>query len=174
MRTRAQKEVELQSLRDSLGSANSVLLADYRGLSVADANELRARLREAGGLEYRVAKNTLLRLACEGTPVEAIRPLLSGPTALAVALEEPSALARVLVDYSKDNERFEIKGGIVEGEIVDLDVIRRLAALPTRDELRGQLAGALQAPMGKLAGTLHSLLGHVRNALEQRQRALET
>jgi large subunit ribosomal protein L10 len=80
----------------------------------------------------------------------------------------------VLVDFAKENEKFEIKGGVVEGEVVDLDTIRQLASLPGKQELRAMVAGTLQAPLRNLAGTLQALLGHLRGALEARQHQLET
>ncbi len=175
MRTREQKQSEVDALREKITSANSVVLADYRGLTVSDANDLRGRLRKAGdgGIEYRIAKNTLLKLAVAETDAAKLGPMLVGPTALALAYDEPASLARVLVDYAKENDKFEIKGGVVEGELVDLAFIRQLAALPSKDELRAKLMGTLLAPTQKLAGTLHALLGHLRGALEQRQRQLE-
>lgn len=176
MLTREQKSVEVGRLQEQIDRATAILIVDYRGLSVADANALRARLREAGdgGIAYRVTKNTLLRRAVAGTPVEPLRCYLTGPTAVATAREEPAALAKVLVDYAKENDRFEIKGGIIDGELVDLEAIRRVAALPSKQELRGMLAGTLQAPLRNLAGTLHALLGNLRNALERRAEQLET
>ena len=152
------------------------MLADYRGLTVVQANELRVLLRKAGEgqIEYRVAKNTLLRRAVEGTNAEGLTAHLTGPTAVALSYDEPGALAKSLVDFQKDNEIFEIKGGWVEGEVVSLDEIRALANLPTKEELRGMLAGTVQAPLRNLAGALHSLLGSVRGVLEQRQKQLES
>lgn len=177
MLTRSQKQEQVDLLKDRVARANSMLALDYRGLSVDETNDLRARLREAAGgrerVEYRVAKNTLLRRATSGTPLEPLGAYLTGPTAVAIAFEEPSAVAKALVDFAKGNEKLEIKGGVVEGEVVDLDQIRALAALPSKFELQGMLAGTIQAPMRNLAGTLHALLGHVRNALEQRQEQLE-
>lgn len=175
MLTRAKKEEQVANLKSLLEGANTLLAVDYRGLTVSDKNDLRARLRQIGDakLKYQVAKNTLLRRAIDGTDAAGLEGFLSGPTALAIAYDEPSALAKALVGYAKDNEKFEIKGGVVEGEVVDLDTIRRLAALPSKLELQGMLAGTLQAPLRNLAGTLQSLLGHVRNALEQRQAQLE-
>jgi large subunit ribosomal protein L10 len=176
MRTRAEKEAEIANLRDRISRANALILADYRGLSVADANDLRGRLRAAGeaAIEYRVTKNTLLRIAVSGTPAQGITALLEGPSAIALAYDEPAALAKTLVDYAKDNEKFEIKGGLIEGEVVELAGIRALAALPGTDELRAMLMATLLAPMQNLASTLHALLGNLRNALEQRQRQLES
>ena len=175
MFTRAQKEAKVADLKSLIEGANTLLAIDYRGLTVSDKNDLRARLREAGEspVKYQVAKNTLLRRAIDGTDAAGLGNFLTGPTALAISYDEPSALARALVGYAKDNENFEIKGGVVDGEVVDLDTIRKLAALPSKFELQGMLAGTLQAPLRNLAGTLYSLLGHMRNALEQRQAQLE-
>jgi large subunit ribosomal protein L10 len=176
MRTRTEKEAEIGELRDRISRANALILADYRGLTVKDANELRGRIRVAGDAdhEYRVAKNTLLRIALSGTQAQGIEPLLEGPSALALAFEEPLALAKILVDYAKENERFEIKGGFIDGEVVDLAAIRALAALPGKDELRARLMATLRAPMQNLSSTLYALLGNVRNGLEQRLTQLES
>jgi large subunit ribosomal protein L10 len=170
MRTREHKESQVELLRGHAARATTIFVADYRGLSVADSSELRARLRREGGdrIDYRVAKNTLVRRAVAGTRAQPLERFLEGPTALAFAFDEPTALARVLVGYARQNEKFEIKGGVVEGELVDLAAIRALAALPGRDELRAKLMAGLLAPMSNLAGTLQALLGNLRNALEQR------
>ena len=176
MRTRVEKEAEVTELRERASRANALILADYRGLTVSDANDLRGRLRALGegNIEYRITKNTLLRIALSGTDLQGIEPLLVGPTAVALAFDEPWALAKALVDYAKENEKFEIKGGFIDGEVVDLAEVRALAALPGKDELRSQLMSAIQAPMQNLASTLYALLGNVRNALEQRQNQLES
>ena len=175
MRTRQQKEAEVANLKEVLGRASALLLVDYRGLTVENANDLRGRLRGVGEgvVEYRVAKNNLVKRAIEGTDAASLDGLLVGPTALAIAFDESSAVAKALVDYAKENELLELKGGVIDGERLDVAAIQALAALPTKDELRGMLAGTLQAPLRNLAGTLHALLGHVRNALEQRQTQLE-
>ncbi len=175
MLTRQQKEAEVASLKKVVEGANALLLVNYRGLTVADANELRGRLRQVGegSVQYRVATNNLVRRAIEGTDVAEVETYLSGPTALAIAYDEPAALAKTLIDYAKDHEALEVKGGWVEGELVDLAAIKQLASFPSREELRGMLAGTLQAPLRNLAGTLQALLGHVRNALEQRAAQLE-
>jgi large subunit ribosomal protein L10 len=176
MRTRVEKETEVTELRERAARANALILADYRGLTVSDANDLRGRLRAIGegNIEYRVTKNTLLRIALSGTDLQGIEPLLAGPTAVALAFDEPSVLAKALVDYAKENEKFEIKGGFIDGEVVDLAEVRALAALPGKDELRSQLMSAIQAPMQNLTSTLYALLGNMRNALEQRQNQLES
>jgi large subunit ribosomal protein L10 len=176
MLTRQQKSEQVEALRAKVANANSLVAVDFRGMTVDDANALRAKLREAGGnqIEYRVAKNTLLKIATRGTPHEPLARHLEGPTAVAIAFEEPSAMAKVLVAFAKDNQKFKIKGGVVEGELVDPAGVASLALLPSKLELRGMLAGTLQSPLRNLAGTLQSLLGHLRNALEQRQQKLES
>ena len=175
MLTRQQKHEEVDALKAKLAQASSLVAVDFRGMTVDDANALRGKLRQAGGknIEYRVAKNTLLRIATHGTPLEKIDRHLSGPTAIAIAYDEPAAMAKVLVAFAKENEKFKIKGGVVDGEAADLAAITALSTLPGKRELRGMLAGTLQAPLRNLAGTLQSLLGHLRNALEQRQQKLE-
>jgi large subunit ribosomal protein L10 len=174
MLSRQQKEEQVSALREKLSAANTLVAIDYRGLTVGAANDLRGRLRGAESeIDYRVAKNTIIRRAVEGTDAAGLVEHLTGPTALAIGYDEPSVVARALFDYAKENESFEIKGGVVEGEVVDSEVLERLAKLPTKQELRGMLAGTLQAPLRNLAGTLNALLGHLRNALEQRQSQLE-
>jgi large subunit ribosomal protein L10 len=176
MLTRPQKQAEVESLREKLGRASSLLAVDYRGLTVAQSQELRRRLRLAaeGRAEYRVAKNTVLRRAVQDGPWRGVDGLLRGPTAIAIAFDDASAVAKALCDFAKEHEKLQIKGGVVEGQRVDPAQIQRLAALPSRQELRAQLAATLQAPLRSLAGTLMALLGNLRNALEQRQRQLET
>ena len=175
MLNREQKSNQVENLKAAAENANALLVVDYRGVTVPDANAIRAKLREADGeYSYQVAKNTLAKRAFEGTQFAVGEELLSGPTAIAFCYDEVSVLAKALVDYSKDNEKFEIKGGVVDGEIVDIKTIQALAAVPTKPELRGMLAGTLQAPLRNLAGTMYSLLGHLRNALEQRQTQLDS
>lgn len=175
MLTRQQKTVQVEALRAKVASANSLVAVDFRGMTVDDANTLRAKLRAAGGkqVEYRVAKNTLLKIATRGTPHEPIAKHLEGPTAIAIAFDEPSVMAKVLIAYAKENAKFRIKGGVIEGDLVDLAGVAALALLPGKLELRAMLAGTLQSPLRNLAGTLQSLLGNLRNALEQRQQKLE-
>ncbi len=175
MLSRAQKEEQVEDLRQRLERASSVLAVDYRGLTVDEMSDLRGKLRASGEgqVEYRVAKNTLLRLAVRETASAGLERFLSGPTAVAITFDEAASLAKTLVDFAKGNEKLEIKGGVVDGEVIDLVGIEALSRLPGKHELRGMLAGTLQAPMRNLAGTLHALLGHVRNALEQRQEQLE-
>lgn len=174
MLTRTQKETAVGELRERFAKASSVFVADYRGLSVDAVNQLRGRLRDAEDeYDYRVAKNTLLKRAVEGSDAAALAEYFSGPTAVAFSYGEPVGLAKVLVAYAKDNEAFELKGGLLEGRAVDQGEIATLATLPTLQELRGQLVGLFQAPARKILGVLQAPAGQLARVVEARRGQLE-
>lgn len=131
------------------GSACTVI-TDYRGLSVADVTELRKQLREAG-IEYQVLKNTLCRRATAEAELTDLDVHLAGPTAIAFSKEDPVTPAKILNDFAKKNEHLKIKGGIVEGKIVDYSQIKALAELPSREGLLSMLLSVLQAPVRNFA-----------------------
>lgn len=172
MLSRAQKEDQVADLRGRFEKATSVIVADYRGIDVQAVNELRGKLRE-NEYEYRVAKNTLLRIASEGTGVETIKEKFTGPTAVAISYGDPAALAKTLVDYAKDHEAFEITGGMVDGKSLDVGEIGTLATLPSLDSLRGKLIGLLQAPATKIAGVLQAPAGQLARLAAARKDQLE-
>jgi large subunit ribosomal protein L10 len=176
MLSRAQKEEQVADLRDRFGRATSVFVADYRGLSVDSTNELRSKLRsgDAGGpVEYRVSKNAVLRRAVADSPVEVLTDRFNGPTAVAISYGDPAALAKVLVNYSKEHEVFELKGAFLDGRCLEEHEIATLATLPSLDEVRGQLIGLLQAPAGKLARLLKEPGGQLARLVDARRNALE-
>jgi large subunit ribosomal protein L10 len=154
--TRAQKEEQIADLKEKFSRAICVYLADFRGIDVKAANELRARLRSEGGgdYEYRVAKNTVLRFAAGDTVVEGIAEHFQGPTAIAISYGDPVGLARVLTNFAKDHELFTLKAGVLEGNVVDAAEIVKIATLPSLDHLRSMLIGLIQAPATKLARLL--------------------
>jgi large subunit ribosomal protein L10 len=173
--TRAQKQSEVAELQDRFRRASSVFVAEYRGLSVAAVDRLRARLRTEGqgAFEYRVAKNTLVRLAAAGSAGEALVPHLRGPTALAFSFGDPARLAKVLVDYARDHEPFALRGGVVEGRALEAAEVATLATLPSLDELRARLVGLLQAPATKLAVVLAAPGAQLARLVAARQAKLE-
>ena len=156
MLTRAQKEDQVVELKEKFGRATCVYLADYCGIDVQAANQLRRRIRGEGQgeFEYRVAKNTVLRRACADSDVAGIAEHFAGPTALAISFGDPLGLARILVDFAKDHETFELKGGLLEGKPVDEGQIAQLATLPSLEVLRAGIVGLVQAPATKLARLL--------------------
>lgn len=153
MLTRSQKEEQVAALKEKLGRATSLYVADYRGIDVESANRLRRRVRAEGegAYEYRVLKNSVLRRAVEGSPFAGVSDAFAGPTAVALSFGDPVGLAKILDDFAKDHEQFELKGGVVDGATLGREQIATLATLPSLDELRGRLVGLLQAPAAKLA-----------------------
>ena len=175
MLTRSQKEVEVAELHDRFTRASSVFVAEYRGLNVASVDALRAKMRAVGGadFEYRVAKNTLLRRAAEGSSGASLVPHFSGPTAVAFSFGDPAKLAKMLVDYAKDKEPFQLRAAVVDGQPLDLADIAVLATLPSLDELRGKLIGLLQAPAGQLARLLAAPGAQIARVVGAHQRQME-
>jgi large subunit ribosomal protein L10 len=147
------KEALVAEFAEKLKQVKAAFLADYRGLDVDQANDLRNKLREAG-VEYRVVKNTLLRLAARDTDAVCLDEYLSGPTAIAMATEDPVAPAKALVEFSKKHEVFELKAGMLDGKLLVLDEIRALAELPSREELLAKMLGSMSAPATNFVGVL--------------------
>ncbi len=152
MLTRTQKEEQVAELNEKFSRAKSVYVADYRGLDVAAADDLRKRIRRegAGDFEYRVAKNAVLRRAAADLDVAGLASHFEGPSAVAISFSDPVGLAKILSDFAKDHEVFELKGGLVDGEVIDTAQIAALAKLPSMDALRGMIIGLLQASATKL------------------------
>jgi large subunit ribosomal protein L10 len=150
--TRTQKEEQVAELNEKFSRAKSVYVADYRGLDVAAADNLRQRIRKggAGDFEYRVAKNSVLRRASADLDVAGLAEHFEGPTAVAISFGDPVGLAKILSDFAKDHEVFELRGGVVDGEVIDTAQIAALAKLPSMDALRGTIVGLLLAPATKL------------------------
>lgn len=174
MLTRQQKEEQVAELRDKFERATSVFVADYRGLGVSQLEALRGGLRkmEASESEFRVTKNSVLRLASEGGPAEGLKEHFKGTTSIAMSFGDPVALAKTLVDYAKDNEAFELRSGVLDGEVLEPSDISKLATLPSLDELRGKIVGLLQAPAGKLARLLNEPAGQMARIVAAREKAL--
>ena len=147
---RSQKEALVASLKQTFGEGTLVVVTQQTGMTVAEASDLRFKMREAGA-SYKVTKNRLTKLALEGTKFEALQPMFTGPTAIAYS-DDPVAAAKVCVEFAKENEKLIVIGGALESQMLDKSGIEALAKLPSLDELRGKLIGILQAPATKLAG----------------------
>ena len=150
------KKPIVDEISASIKDAQSVVLVDYRGLTVEQDTALRKQLREAG-VTYKVYKNTMIRFAAKGTEFEALEPHLEGPTALAVSKEDATAPARVLAEFAKKADKLELKGGVVEGNAYDAKALESIAAIPSRDELISKLLGSLQSPITNLARVLNQI-----------------
>lgn len=145
-----EKQEAVAVIASKLTSSPTTVVADYRGLNVAQVTELRKQLREAG-VEFQVLKNSLVRRATEGTELTALNDILTGPTAVAFSGEDAVAPAKILNDFAKKNDALKLKGGVVEGKVVGMDQIKALAELPSREGLLSMLLSVLQAPMRNFA-----------------------
>ena len=169
-----QKAEVVEQIAAQLGDSTAVYAVDYRGLTVTQAAELRRSLRETD-TSFRVVKNTLTLRAADKAGAEPIKPLVEeGPTALAFVSGDPALAAKTLDTFARQSE-IELKGGMLEGQPLDLDQLRRLARLPGRDQLNAQLAGVVASPLTTLVRGLGSLLSGLAIALGQvqQQRAAE-
>ena len=151
---RAQKKDLVSALHGTFNDANLVVVTQQSGLTVAEVTQLRRKMREAGA-GYKVTQNRLTRLALEGTKFEALQPMFTGPTAIAVS-EDPVAAAKVCVEFANSNKKLTIVGGALGEKPLDSQAVTELAKLPSLDELRGKLIGVLQAPATKLAGVVQA------------------
>jgi len=147
------KQALVAEFAEKLKTAKAAFLADYRGLSVEQANDLRRKLR-AVDVEYRVVKNTLLRLAAKDTGAECLDEYLNGPTAIALVTDDPVAPAKALTEFAKANNRFELKAGALDGKLLSVDDIKALADLPSREQLLAKLLGSMSAPATNFVGVL--------------------
>lgn len=163
---REQKAAAVQAIVDQLESADAVFAVDYRGISVTQAAELRARLRDADAT-FRVVKNSLTERAADQAGAESLRALLEGPTALTFVRGDAATAAKALADFARVQTALEFKGGIMGGEDLSADQIRAIARLPARDVLYGQLVGTVAAPITGLARGLNGLLSGLAVALGQ-------
>jgi len=151
---RAAKEAVVNEIKEKLKRATAAVLTDYRGLKVHELAELRRELR-AQGVEYTVYKNTLARRAAAGSELGALDEYLQGPTAIAFGFDDPIAAARLVSSFAKTHAQLSVKGGLLEGRVIDAAAIRSLALLPSREVLLAKLAGTLQAPITGLATVLN-------------------
>lgn len=150
------KQAKVQEIKERLEKSQAVILADYHGLTVEEDTELRKKLREVG-VEYKVFKNTLSILALKQLGVEGLEQHLVGPLAMAISYDDPTVPARILNDFAKNHKNLELKAGLVQGEIYDLDKIKQLATIPSREVLLAKLLGSFKAPVSNFAYLLNAI-----------------
>jgi large subunit ribosomal protein L10 len=160
---RTEKQNLVASLKGLFERVNLLVIAQQSGLTVAESTKLRRQMREAGA-SFKVTKNRLARLALEGTKFAELAPLFTGPTAIATS-EDPVAAARIIVDFAKTNEKLVLVGGALDGQMLDVDGVKTLAALPSLDELRAKLVGMVQTPATRIVRTLNAPAGQVARVI---------
>lgn len=170
---KSQKEATVTELREKFKDAEAAILTGYRGLTVAQADKLRRTL-EKEEAAYRVVKNTLARIAVEGTDYEILRDEFTGPTAVAFSSRDPAATAKALADFAKEHPVFEIRSGALSGTLLTAADVQALSKLPSREQLLGQLLSVMAGPMRNLAGVLAGVprnFVQVLNAIQEKKAA---
>jgi large subunit ribosomal protein L10 len=153
-----------ENLKERFSKSKVVIVTDYKGLDVMAINALRRKLREAE-IDYQVAKNTLLIRASEGTDVALIKDYFVGPSAIAISYDDPVAPAKVLTDFAKENQKLEIKAGVMGDTLLDVDAIKSLASLPSREVLLGQVLSAMNGVPTAFVRVLNGVTGNFLNVL---------
>lgn len=160
---RAEKKELIEDVHAKLKAANTLVVTQYRGLTVAEITDLRRKMR-AGGAGFKVSKNRLVKLAAKDTNFEAVSDMLKGPTAVAFSAD-PVAAAKGVVEFAKNNEKLVIIGGMYDGQKLDKKAIEALAKLPSLDELRAKIVGMLKTPATRIACVLQAPGGQVARVI---------
>ena len=160
----SQKKELVERLSKQLADAEISILVDYKGLTVSQVTELRAKLRDAGA-QMEVVKNTLMRLAAKGTGSEVMTDLFKGPNAIIISHEDPVAPAKIIVDFLKDNEKIELKGAALGGKLLSDEEIKQLAKMPSKEELLAKLVCTLNAVPTNLVNVLSGVPRSFLNVL---------
>lgn len=164
---RPEKVAIVEELTQKLSQSQLAVLTDYRGLNVKDITELRRQLREAG-IEYQVVKNTLTTLAAKNLELEELEPYLVGPTAIAFGTEDdPVSPAKILSEFAENHKHLELKAGVLDGKIIDVDELGDLAKLPSQEVLLAMLLSAMQGPIGGFARVLAGPITGFARVLDQ-------
>ena len=150
------KQPIVQKIADEVSNASSVVLVNYRGITVEQDTALRKQLREAG-VTYKVYKNTMMRRAFEGTAFAELDPFLEGTNAIAIGTDDVTAPARIICKFSKDNKILEVKAGVVEGDFYSAEKVNELAAIPSREVLLSRLLGSMQSPIANFARVIKQI-----------------
>ncbi|MCC2224258.1 50S ribosomal protein L10 [Roseburia sp. CLA-AA-H204] len=150
------KQPIVQEISEQIKDAQSVVVVDYRGLTVAEDTQLRKQLREAG-VAYKVYKNTLVNFAIKGTDFESLSDVLEGPNAFAISTTDATAPARVIAKFAKTAPALEIKAGVVEGTFYDADGMKAIATIPSREELLSKFLGSIQSPITNFARVINQI-----------------
>jgi large subunit ribosomal protein L10 len=170
---RREKEQVVADLQRCFSTATAAVLTGYGGLTVAELSALRRELREVAG-EFRVAKNTLVELAIEGTPYLSLKTLLAGQNGLVFGYGDAIGLAKVITRYAREHDKLALKGGVTEGQFFAAQRVETLALLPSRETLRAQLLGMLSRPATQFVNLLNTPAAQLARALDARKTQLST
>ena len=166
------KQPIVAAIAEDVKDAASVVLVDYRGLTVAQDTELRKQLREAG-IIYKVCKNTMMKRAFEGTDFAGLNEYLEGPSAIAICKDDATAPARIICKFAKGAEKLKVKAGVVEGTVYDVAGVQELSKIPSREELLSKFLGSIQSPITNFARVLNQIAEKGGEAAEAPAEAAE-
>ncbi len=170
---RSEKAAKVAEIRELLANAKCAVLVDFCGLSVAQDTALRRKMREAG-VTYRVVKNTLLRIAAQEAGIEGLEQVLEHNTAIAVAKEDPVAVAKIVCDCAKETKILKVKIGLLDGKAISAEEVKALAALPPKEVLIAKVLGSMNAPISGLVNVLQGTIRNVVYALDAVRKAKES
>ncbi len=169
---RIEKEAQVALLQQLFSESAAVIVTDYRGLTVAQDTVLRNKMRDAG-INYQVAKNTLIKIACNNLGQTGLDEYLNGPTAVAFA-QDPAAAAKLMSEFIKETKKTQIKAALLGDKVIDAAGVEALAKLPSREVLLGQVVGAMQAPIAAFAGVCAGMLRQLVTVVDQVREQKET
>ena len=172
MASREEKALMIEELRERLRGTDLVIVTDYRGLTVGQMQTLRRELRAAGG-QFKVAKNTLLRLAAEREDQAELSPLIDGPTGIAFADGDMVTVAKALTAFAKSADALEVRGALMNGQAISAAEVGALASLPSREEMLAKMLGSMQAPATNLVGVLNGVARSLAYVLQARADQLQ-
>lgn len=155
----------IADLKDKFSKAKAVVFTDYKGMTVAELTDLRGLLRKSS-LEYSVVKNTLAKIASRDTEFSIAVDVFKGPVGIAIGYDDPVLVLKKVLDFTKTNEKIQVRGAVIEGKLCDKNEIKEIAELPSREVLLSMMAGAFQAPLSKLAGALNATVTSFAYAME--------
>lgn len=158
------KTQNVEEIKEKINKAQSMILVDYRGLTVAQLTELRSRYRKVG-VDYKVYKNSMMRFAFKDSGLEGFNEFLKGPSAIAFGFDDPVSAAKVTSEFAKTNDKLEIKAGIVDGKIIDVNGVNNLAELPSKEVLVAQVLCGFNAPIQGFANVLQGTIRGLAIAL---------
>ena len=170
---RPEKVAKIAEIKELISNSKATILVDFCGLTVAQDTKFRVEMRKAG-IKYIVVKNTLLRIAAQEAGVEGLEPSLEKNTAIAVAPEDPVAVAKIICDFAKTNKELKVKAGILDGKVISADEVKALAALPPKEVLVAKLLGSMNSPISGLVGVLQGTIRKVVYALDAVRKAKES
>jgi large subunit ribosomal protein L10 len=163
--TRIKKEEIVKNLKEKFLNSEGIFVTSFKGFTVAESNEIRKLIREKGG-EFRVVKNTLIRMASQETPAQPVNEYIEGPTALVIAYKDPVEIAKVLNKFIKDHPSLKLRGFVIQGKGFEAEAIEELVKLPPKEVLLAQVLGTLQAPIANFISLLSAIIRNFLNVLK--------